>query len=238
MSDPDPLSFPPPRGTTQRPLFGMKLLLVEDSRFAAEAVRLMCLKSGARLRRADSLQAAHRHLASYRPDVVIVDMGLPDGCGDALIAELAGMEPEIPALLGLSGDPWAEDQAIAAGARGFLHKPLGALAAFQHAILSALPFNMQPTGPRLTPSDLVVPDRLALKDDLDHVAELLHDPVDSRNLSYLSQFLSGIAKSAGDTDLHKMAEVLGATDAGPKDQIIGKLQAMITARNSNVIELV
>ncbi|NQZ71900.1 MAG: response regulator, partial [Dinoroseobacter sp.] len=41
-----------------RPLLGLRLLLVEDSRFAAEAVRLMCLKSGARLRRADSIATA------------------------------------------------------------------------------------------------------------------------------------------------------------------------------------
>jgi DNA-binding response OmpR family regulator len=55
-------------------LFAVTILLVEDSRSASEAIRLYAAESGARVRRADSLHAASRHLAIYRPNVVMVDL--------------------------------------------------------------------------------------------------------------------------------------------------------------------
>ena len=67
--------------TANRPLLGLTVLVVEDSRFACEAMRLLCLRSGARIRRADNLHHAHQHLKVYRPSVVIVDLGLPDRGG-------------------------------------------------------------------------------------------------------------------------------------------------------------
>ena len=102
-----------------RPLTGLTVLVVEDSRFASEAVRLLCLRSGARIRRADCLRSAERHLRTYRPAVVIVDLGLPDGDGAGLIRQIASAEPRVPVVLGLSGDPDGRNAAMSAGADGF-----------------------------------------------------------------------------------------------------------------------
>ena len=76
--------FPPlPARSPDQPLAGLTVLVVEDSRYASEAVRLLCLKSGARLRRADCLRAANRHLRVYRPAVIIVDLHGADQEGRA-----------------------------------------------------------------------------------------------------------------------------------------------------------
>jgi len=124
--------------TSNRPLLGLTVLVVEDSRFASEALRLLCLRSGARIRRADCLRSARRHLQVYRPSVAIVDIGLRDGSGTELIEELHLAEPRTTVILGMSGDPDAEAKAVAAGADAFITKPLTSLATFQELILSHL----------------------------------------------------------------------------------------------------
>ena len=65
--------------TSQRPLHGLMVLLVEDSLTAGEAVHIMCITSGALLRRADCIENARRHLRIYCPDVAIVDMACKMG---------------------------------------------------------------------------------------------------------------------------------------------------------------
>jgi hypothetical protein len=50
------------QATADRPRAGMTVLVVEDRRFACEARRLGCLRSGARIRRAASRKSARRHL--------------------------------------------------------------------------------------------------------------------------------------------------------------------------------
>lgn len=196
------LSRPP---TADRPLQGMTVLVVEDSRFASEAIRLLCLRSGARIRRADSLATAHRHLAVYRPSIIIVDMGLPDGSGADLICELARAQPRVPVLLGISGDPDGEALAYEAGADGFLAKPLQSLAHFQQAVLEHLPSGEGPTGPRVIPSEDVSPDMMAYQDDLTHVAEVIRETPDGQTLDYIAQFLSGVAMCAHDDSLEAAA---------------------------------
>lgn len=193
--------------TANRPLLGQTVLTVEDSRYACEAMRLLCLKSGARIRRADSLGHARRHLRVYRPNIVVIDLGLPDGSGAELIAELANASPRIDVILGTSGDPGAAEEAAAAGADGFLEKPVANLGAFQAAVLSHLPQDRQPRGPRILSEERVEPDPLALRDDFAHAATLLDDMTGETAAPgigpYVSQFLGAIARSSEDAKLGK-----------------------------------
>lgn len=197
--------------TSTRPLLGLTILVIEDSRFACEAMRLLCLRSGARIRRADCLASARRHLQVYRPSVIIVDLGLPDGSGLDLIEELDRLTPRIGIILATSGDDGAEAQAMAAGADGFLAKPVTRIANFQSMILARMPADRQPVGPRLLTEDEVRPDALAYRDDMAHAADLLGEDQDDHVLDYVAQFIGGVARSAEDNQLERAAIALAET---------------------------
>ncbi|MFN3209409.1 MAG: response regulator [Roseovarius sp.] len=220
--------------TARRPLLGLTILVVEDSRYASEAMRLMCLRSGARIRRADCLRSARRHLSVYRPSVVIVDLGLPDGSGLDLIAELSAAIPRVSGLLGLSGNSTLKADAINAGADIFLDKPLDSLAAFQQAVLSALPDSYHPSGPRPLSGAEITPDPVAYRDDMSHVAGLLDDDCEGPVLDYLAQFLDGVARSARDIALAQAASDLataraaGRVPSGTVPALMEMLQQRIT----------
>lgn len=208
MDDSDPFAtasrFPAPG----RPLLGVTILVVEDSRLACDAIRLMCLRSGARIRRADCLHSARRHLRVYRPTAMIVDLGLPDGSGLDLIADLTQATPRVDVLLATSGDDALADAAIAAGADGFLTKPIRSLATFQTAILSRLPPERCPPGPGPLIDEEVAPDPVAFRDDMAHAADVLTDLNDAKTLDYVAQFVRGVARSAADAPLAMAAEAL------------------------------
>lgn len=182
------------------PLNGVTILVVEDSRFACEALRLMSMRSGARLRRAETLKDARAHLRVYRPDVVIVDLGLPDGRGEDLIQELASTSQRPKALLATSGDAQGESSAASAGADAFLEKPLENLAKICQIIQQLLP---DQTGTSLADAPLT-PDPLALHDDLVHAAHSLDSDPAAR--VYVTAFLRGVAEHAHDEDLWHAAD--------------------------------
>ncbi|EAQ04910.1 response regulator [Pseudooceanicola batsensis HTCC2597] len=202
--------------TTSRPLLGMTILVVEDSRYASEAMRLMCVRSGARIRRADCLGSARRHLQVYRPTVMIVDLGLPDGSGLDLIAEMGRANPRVDVLLATSGDAALREAALDAGAVGFLEKPVQKLAAFQNAILTQVPEDRRPAGPRPVDPDDVEPDAVAYRDDMAAMADRLEQGADPPTVHYVTQFLRGVARAARDTVL------LDAVDALRADQRSGR----------------
>ncbi len=199
--------------TAERPLLGQTVLVVEDSRFACEALRLICQRSGARIRRADSLRAAHRHLRTYRPGIVLADLGLPDGSGLDLIAELSRAEPRVDVMIGMSGDDSLAGEVMAAGADGFISKPITSIAAFQCAILPLLPEQVRPTGLRVIGTDAVVPDRMALRDDLALAARLLSEGLDDPTLEYVARFVGGLGKSSDDGALVDAARILASRHA-------------------------
>ncbi|MEM1234536.1 MAG: response regulator [Pseudomonadota bacterium] len=217
----DFLKAQPP--TALRPLLGQTVLAVEDSRYACEAIRLVCLRSGARIRRADCLSSARRHLRVYCPSVVLVDLGLPDGSGLELIRELAPKTGE-GVLLAMSGDDSLSEVAVEAGAQGFLAKPIASIAAFQAAVLRHLPRDRQPSGPRAIADDAIKPDSIAFQDDIAHAV----DALGAGETAYAAQFIESLAHCVGDKTLARQAERLGW--APESDAEYARLSAMLDER--------
>ncbi len=184
-----------PADASNLPLQGLTLMIVDDSRFTCDALRLILQRAGARLRRAESLEIARLHLNCYRPDLAIVDLGLPDGRGEDLIAELSSQGFPV---LGLSGDPDGRDLAMHAGAAGFLEKPLGSVASLVRLIRQLT----TGVGPVEKGEDTPAPsgDPMALHDDLARAATLITAPGDP---SYARGFLQGLARSSGDLALEQ-----------------------------------
>ena len=188
--------------------------------------------SGARIRRADSVESARRHLAIYRPSVLLVDLGLPDGSGLELIASLTDAVPRIDVILGTSGDDGMEAPVMEAGADGFIAKPVDSLLGFQTEILKHLPANRQPPAPRLVADEIINPDPIAYQDDLNHIAQVLREADGDQTLDYITQFLGGIARSARDHDLDAAVTDLTVIRKKGRDpsQGVAALSEMVEAR--------
>lgn len=190
---PDPTLPATPVAADALPLQGLTLLLVDDSRFTCDALRLVLHRAGAKLRRAESLEIARLHLNCYRPDLAIIDLGLPDGRGEDLIGELS--ERGFP-VLGISGDPAGRDLALDAGAAAFLEKPLGSVAGLVRLIRQLT----TGVGPIDKGEEVPAPagDPMALRDDLARAASLILAPGDP---GYARGFVQSLARATGDVAL-------------------------------------
>jgi CheY-like chemotaxis protein len=215
-------------GLRRQCLFAVTILLVEDSRSASEAIRLYAAESGARVRRADSMHAASRHLAIYRPNVVIVDLGLPDGDGTTLIRHLVSAATPLGAVIAMSGHErgrW-QAEAIAAGAAGCLEKPIPSLRTFQECVLSILPDADSRRGPDA--HEFAVTGKVsvaaALADDLRRARALLLDAVrggDAETEAYCAQFVASVGDMLRDRELAAAAR--RADDAVGVEQLLARL---------------
>ncbi len=198
-------------GGTGRPLLGVTLLMIEDSRYFSDAIRLMAIRSGARLRRADSITAARKHIKIYKPDVILLDIGLPDGSGLDIMQEFDDHIHDVP-VIAMSGEDTMREQALALGAKKFMMKPFFDLAQFQQAILSVLPKELAPKVFRpVVVGQTIEPDLASLTDDLLQIRQILFETIeslDARRAGYCAQFLSSVAQTAGDKRLCEEANQL------------------------------
>src|ERR1700722_7190794 len=107
---------------------GMHLaLLVEDDRAVQKVVRMMLESNGFRVVVADSCERGERDARSQRPDVLIVDLGLPDQDGTQLIKSLRTWSPAPVIVLSARTAETQRLAAFEAGADDYVIKPFSAL---------------------------------------------------------------------------------------------------------------
>ena len=206
----------------QPPMQGGTLLLVEDSHTSADCVRLMFRGAGARLRRAECLRSARRHLALYTPDAGLVDLGLPDGSGLELIAQLARDRPRPGLIAATSGLPELEADARAAGADRFLAKPFAGSIAFRQ-MLGPVFHGLRNAGAPLPE----VRSMAGMRDDLYFALDMLNGCATPP--AYALQFIIALARVADDSALDSAARALQAGD-GDSDALAGLLRARLQAQ--------
>ncbi len=108
------------------PALAPRLLLVEDETLFAQAVMRRVARAGWQSRLAASLAQARAALAAETPDLVLLDLRLPDGNGLDLLPALRALADHPPPVVVLTAHAEVRD-AVAAmkqGAADYLRKPV------------------------------------------------------------------------------------------------------------------
>lgn len=104
------------------------VLLVEDSTLVTDALRLLFEETGHRVSIAPTVRDAITACcaADQRPDVMLLDLGLPDGDGLQTLAGVRAAGGTVPRTAAMTGhdDPDTERRCLEAGCDRVLVKPV------------------------------------------------------------------------------------------------------------------
>lgn len=100
-----------------------KILIVEDETLFARAVLKHMQKAGFECEHAETLQDARAIAKQFEPDIVLLDMRLPDGNGMDLLPELVDLAMTVVVMTAF-GDLGDAVAAIKLGANDYLKKPI------------------------------------------------------------------------------------------------------------------
>lgn len=116
----------------------MHVLLIEDDALVASGIRSGLEVEGFTVDRVETAAAARAAMETFAIDIVILDLGLPDGDGLALLRAWRAQNRDVPVLVLTARDSVADRVAgLAAGGDDYLLKPfdLDELNARLHALL-------------------------------------------------------------------------------------------------------
>jgi DNA-binding NtrC family response regulator len=100
------------------------VLIIDDDRLTRWSVSRILGRAGYQVREAGSLTEGATALERQRPDLILLDIRLPDGDGFALLKAVRLGHPDLPVIMMTAhASPETEQAALALGARGHLTKP-------------------------------------------------------------------------------------------------------------------
>lgn len=108
-----------------RPGHRLRVVLVDDHRLFRSGVRSELAEAVDVVGEADDVEAAVALVVRLRPDVVLLDVHLPSGGGQQVVADVSATCPEVRFLaLSVSDAPEDVIAVIRAGARGYVTKTI------------------------------------------------------------------------------------------------------------------
>jgi DNA-binding response OmpR family regulator len=104
------------------------VLLVEDSAIVVSALRILFEETGRRVADAGSVAAAVEACRAERPDLMLLDLTLPDGDGLAVLESVRATagEPRLTVAMTGHDDEATRSRCLAAGCAEVLLKPVPA----------------------------------------------------------------------------------------------------------------
>ncbi len=111
--------------STEVPVLIKQILLVEDETIFANAIKKYLVRKGYKVDLASDLKSARLHFKENIPDLILLDMRLPDGSGLDLLTEIKTKNTTIEVLV-MSAYGELEDavSAMKLGASDYLKKPI------------------------------------------------------------------------------------------------------------------
>jgi two-component system KDP operon response regulator KdpE len=100
-----------------------RVLIVEDESDIRRFVRLTLVAEGMEVFEAENLQRGLIEAGTRRPDLIVMDLGLPDGDGIDLIRDIRGWSTASIVVLSARSTENEKIQALDAGADDYLVKP-------------------------------------------------------------------------------------------------------------------
>mgnify|MGYP003340297620 CR=1 FL=1 len=104
---------------------GARILVVDDDPYIVTAVRRGLVSHGYDIEEAEGLDQARKAFNHRAPDVILLDLGLPDGDGIDLVRWVRAERSTPIVVLSARESEASKVEALTAGADDYLTKPFG-----------------------------------------------------------------------------------------------------------------